>query len=211
MSNLPIRPSAKKRGRPLYEAAALPRRGCRLNFWQGKAWRIAANIAKLAGWLEPRDQAVVALYSSVSNRGPRRASIIRLASATMSSVRLFSRLEGLSANARVESREKDRCPPALPYRAYLNSISLILDCCHRLRCRFGAKFLDGSAGTRMRVDAIFPNELSINLIFPAVDLEPQFWMTSNSTFWPSLSAVRPACRKAEINGKTRPIRRHHLA
>ena len=41
-----------------------------------------------------------------SNRGPSRASIIRLASATISSVRLFSRLEGLSANGRVDPGAK---------------------------------------------------------------------------------------------------------
>jgi hypothetical protein len=48
------------------------------------------------------DQAVVAFIL----QSARRASIIRLASATVSSVRLFSRLEGLSANARVEPGEK---------------------------------------------------------------------------------------------------------
>jgi len=41
-----------------------------------------------------------------SNRRPSRASIIRLASATISSVRLFSRLEGLSANGRVDPGAK---------------------------------------------------------------------------------------------------------
>ena len=41
-----------------------------------------------------------------SNRGPSRASIIRLASATISSVRFFSRLEGLSANGRVDPGAK---------------------------------------------------------------------------------------------------------
>jgi hypothetical protein len=60
----------------------------------------------LASLVEPRDQAVVAPYSSVANKpGSYARSIIRLASATISSVRLFSRLEGLSANARVEPRE----------------------------------------------------------------------------------------------------------
>jgi hypothetical protein len=37
-----------------------------------------------------------------NERGPNPASIIRLASATISSVLLFSKLEGLSANARVK-------------------------------------------------------------------------------------------------------------
>jgi hypothetical protein len=41
-----------------------------------------------------------------SERGPNRASIIRLASATISSVRLFSRLDGLSANGRVHPGAK---------------------------------------------------------------------------------------------------------
>jgi hypothetical protein len=41
-----------------------------------------------------------------NDRGPSRASIIRFASATISSVRLFSRLEGLSANARVDPGAK---------------------------------------------------------------------------------------------------------
>jgi hypothetical protein len=41
-----------------------------------------------------------------NDRGPNRASIIRLASATISSVRLFSRLDGLSANARVDPGAK---------------------------------------------------------------------------------------------------------
>jgi hypothetical protein len=41
-----------------------------------------------------------------NERGPNRASIIRLASATISSVPLFSRLEGLSANARVDPGAK---------------------------------------------------------------------------------------------------------
>src|SRR3974390_2441133 len=41
-----------------------------------------------------------------NDRGPTRASIIRLASATISSVRLFSRLERLSANARVDPGAK---------------------------------------------------------------------------------------------------------
>jgi hypothetical protein len=41
-----------------------------------------------------------------TNRGPSRASIIRFASVTISSVRLFSRLEGLSANARVDPGAK---------------------------------------------------------------------------------------------------------
>jgi len=40
------------------------------------------------------------------DRGPSRASMIRLASATISSVRLFSRLEGLSANGRVDPGAK---------------------------------------------------------------------------------------------------------
>ncbi len=40
------------------------------------------------------------------DRGPSRASIIRLASAAISSVRLFSRLEGLSANGRVDPGAK---------------------------------------------------------------------------------------------------------
>ena len=39
-------------------------------------------------------------------RRPNRASIIRLASATISSVRLFSRLEGLSAIGRVDPGAK---------------------------------------------------------------------------------------------------------
>jgi hypothetical protein len=46
------------------------------------------------------------IHQYQTNRGARRASITRLASATISSVRLFSRLEGLSANARVEPGEK---------------------------------------------------------------------------------------------------------
>ena len=41
-----------------------------------------------------------------TDRGPKRASIIRLACATISSERLFSRLEGLSAIARVEPGAK---------------------------------------------------------------------------------------------------------
>jgi hypothetical protein len=41
-----------------------------------------------------------------NDRGPSRASIIRLASTTISSVRLFSKLEGLSANARVDPGAK---------------------------------------------------------------------------------------------------------
>jgi hypothetical protein len=41
-----------------------------------------------------------------NDRGPNRASIIRLASATISSVRFFFSLEGLSANARVDPGAK---------------------------------------------------------------------------------------------------------
>jgi hypothetical protein len=41
-----------------------------------------------------------------NDRGPSRASIIRFASATISSERLFSRLEGLSASARVDPGAK---------------------------------------------------------------------------------------------------------
>jgi len=41
-----------------------------------------------------------------SDRGPSRVSIIRFASATISSERLFSRLEGLSASARVDPGAK---------------------------------------------------------------------------------------------------------
>ena len=51
-------------------------------------------------------------FSSGSTRGSSRASIIRLASVTISSERLFSRLEGLSGNARVEpgdNRAPIRC------------------------------------------------------------------------------------------------------
>src|SRR5271169_2483391 len=40
-----------------------------------------------------------------NGRGPTRASTIRLASAKISSLLLFSRLEGLSANARIEPGE----------------------------------------------------------------------------------------------------------
>src|SRR4029077_7398148 len=41
-----------------------------------------------------------------NDRGPSRALIIRFASAIISSVRLFSRFEGLSANARVDPDAK---------------------------------------------------------------------------------------------------------
>ena len=58
----------------------------------------------------------------------RRASIMRLASATISSERLFSRLEGLSRTGR--AWRKNSSSPALPYRAYLYAMSLIFDCCH---------------------------------------------------------------------------------
>ncbi len=56
-------------------------------------------------------------------------------------VLLFSRFEGLSANGSVRAWRKDRCAPALPQRAYLNSISLIVDCRHCLRYRFVTKWL----------------------------------------------------------------------
>jgi hypothetical protein len=49
-----------------------------------------------------------------NERGPNRASIIRLASATISSVRLFSRLEGLSANGRVDPGAKIAALQPLP-------------------------------------------------------------------------------------------------
>jgi hypothetical protein len=49
-----------------------------------------------------------------TERGPNRASIIRLACAIISSVRLFSRLEGLSANARVDPGAKIAALQPLP-------------------------------------------------------------------------------------------------
>ena len=55
--------------------------------------------------------------------------MIRLASATISSLRLLSKLKGLSANARVEPGSKI-APPALSHRRYLNSKSLISEVCH---------------------------------------------------------------------------------
>jgi hypothetical protein len=55
-----------------------------------------------------------------NERGPNRASIIRLASATISSVLLFSRLEGLSANARVDPGAKIAALQPLP--TWLTSI-----------------------------------------------------------------------------------------
>ena len=51
-----------------------------------------------------------------NERGPNRASITRLASATISSVLLFSRLEGLSANARVDPSAKIAALQPLPTR-----------------------------------------------------------------------------------------------
>jgi hypothetical protein len=67
-----------------------------------------------------------------NERGPNRASITRLASATISSVLLFSRLEGLSANARVDPSAKIAALQPLPTRL-LYPISLVFDDCHRLR------------------------------------------------------------------------------
>src|SRR5271165_4137617 len=55
-----------------------------------------------------------------NDRGPSRALIIRLASATISSVLLFSRLEGLSANARVDPGAKIAALQPLP--TWLTSI-----------------------------------------------------------------------------------------
>ena len=49
-----------------------------------------------------------------NERGPNRASITRLASATISSVLLFSRLEGLSANGRVDPGAKIAALQPLP-------------------------------------------------------------------------------------------------
>jgi hypothetical protein len=46
------------------------------------------------------------IAENFNDRGPSRASIIRLGSATISSVRLFSRLVGLSANAVVDPGPK---------------------------------------------------------------------------------------------------------
>ncbi len=47
-----------------------------------------------------------ALAKFYKSRGPRRTSIIRLASATISSVLLFSRLTGLFGHGEVEPGEK---------------------------------------------------------------------------------------------------------
>ena len=56
--------------------------------------------------------------------------MIRLASATISSLQLFSKLKGLSANARVEPGSKMSSSPALSHRRYLYSKSLIFEGCH---------------------------------------------------------------------------------
>ena len=49
-----------------------------------------------------------------TDRGPKRASIIRLASATISSVRLFSSLKGLSANAGSSRAERELLSSLFP-------------------------------------------------------------------------------------------------
>ena len=59
-----------------------------------------------AGPLVHRHHPAAARREDYNDRGSSRASINRLASATISSVRLFSRLEGLSANARVDPGAK---------------------------------------------------------------------------------------------------------
>jgi hypothetical protein len=60
------------------------------------------------------------VYGILRGADLRRASIIRLASATISSVRLFSRLDGLSSNARVEPGEK--IDARQPFPTWLTSI-----------------------------------------------------------------------------------------
>jgi hypothetical protein len=70
--------------------------------WQGFSDRAGDPIAFLK---RGRDRHLVRA-EDYNDHGPRRASITRLASTTISSVRLFSRLEGLSANARVDPGAK---------------------------------------------------------------------------------------------------------
>ena len=104
----------------------------------------------LASLVEPRDQAAVAPYSSVSNKPGSYARIDNplglgnnfLCSTFLEIGRAISQCAGRAPRI-------DRCPPALADRAYLNSISLIVDRCH---C-FGAKAVGWAAGTRMGGDA----------------------------------------------------------
>ena len=56
--------------------------------------------------LRPKRHRILAQARSYKSRGPRRTSIMRLASATISSVPLFSRLTGLFGHGEVEPGEK---------------------------------------------------------------------------------------------------------
>ena len=87
----------------------------------------------LVSLVEPRDQAVVAPYSSVSNKPGSYARIDNplglgnnfLCSTFLEIGRAISQSAGRASRI-------DRCPPALADRAYLNSISLVVDryhCC----------------------------------------------------------------------------------
>src|SRR6516162_4413913 len=67
-----------------------------------------------------------------NERGPNRASIIRLASATISSVRLFSRLEGLPANGRVDPGAKIEA--LQPFPTELSSVRYPLDSMTVIAC-----------------------------------------------------------------------------
>jgi hypothetical protein len=78
------------------------------------------------------------MLGNYNESGPKRASIIRLASATISSARLFSRFEGLSAKARVDPGAKIAALQPFPtgltsIRYPLYSITVIA-CAISLRC-----------------------------------------------------------------------------